>query len=171
MQGALSPIAPSIVACFLIFPCYNYPETLPTGSAGGGTGRCPLIPESGHSQTRRQSTNWQAVVLRCEANVADGSFPDLGAVSRQVRSTPNSGHAATPSMCPFGANRRPSGGIAVEVDDRWHDPGRQVRLFMQARSPENGELVSRTDYAGRVDLHLERRAGLGRANALYLDQG
>ena len=38
-------------------------------------------------------------------------------------------------------------------------------------TPENGELASRADYAGRVDLHLERRAGLGRANALYLDQG
>ena len=35
----------------------------------------------------------------------------------------------------------------------------------------NGELTSRADYAGRVDLHLKRRAGLGRANALYLDQG
>ncbi|ANW00744.1 phage integrase N-terminal SAM-like domain-containing protein [Bradyrhizobium icense] len=33
----------------------------------------------------------------------------------------------------------------------------------------NGELASRADYAGRVDLHLERRTGLGRANALYLD--
>jgi hypothetical protein len=36
---------------------------------------------------------------------------------------------------------------------------------------ENGELATRADYAGRVDLHLERRAGLGRTNALYLDQG
>jgi hypothetical protein len=36
---------------------------------------------------------------------------------------------------------------------------------------ENGELTSGADCAGRVDLHLERRTGLGRANALYLDQG
>src|SRR5262245_2173237 len=34
---------------------------------------------------------------------------------------------------------------------------------------QNSELASRADYAGRVDLHLERRAGLGRANAFYLD--
>src|SRR5262249_38688974 len=34
-----------------------------------------------------------------------------------------------------------------------------------------GDSVPRADHAGRVDLHLERWAGLGRANSLHLDQG
>ena len=32
-------------------------------------------------------------------------------------------------------------------------------------------LATRADYAGRVNLHLEWRAGFGRTNALYLNQG
>src|SRR5262249_40307586 len=34
-----------------------------------------------------------------------------------------------------------------------------------------GDSVPRADHAGRVDLNLERWAGLGRANSLHLDQG
>src|SRR5215472_15102750 len=46
MHGALSSIASSIVAYFLIFPCQHHPETPRAGSVGGFTGRCPLLPES-----------------------------------------------------------------------------------------------------------------------------